>query len=267
MTVTFPPVPVRSRYRRLALAIGLPFVLLAIVWGALGVVSLVGRDSYQVSSTVIPASSRLTANVGSGNVTIAPSHDGQSRYRASVHYSLFRPNLHWRTSADRVVLSGQPLCLGWSACGVNLHLTVPAHRPIDTGSASGDVRVKDLTGSVNVHAGSGDVLANRLSGPLQLVDSSGDITGTALTSPRVQAKGTSGNIRLSFARPPERVQLHDSSGDITLAVPGNVSYFIDAKTSSGTTNIRVPQNPNAHRKITVRDISGDITVVPYPGSR
>lgn len=263
MSIAFSPDPPRPRARRLTLAIGLPLVLALIIWGAFGVVSLAGQDSYRIPPTALPGSGRLTASVGSGDVAISPSNDGRSSYHGVVHYSLFRPNLHWRTSTDQAVLSGQPICIGWGNCGVNLRLAVPANRPVNTKAGSGDIRVRDLTAAVEARTGSGDILASRLSGQLQAFNTSGQITGTQLTSKRVLARETSGDVTLAFSKPPTQVRATDSSGNITVAVPGNVAYYIVAKAGSGATSIRVPQNPSARRKIYLRDGSGNITVVPY----
>ena len=78
----------------------------------------------------------------------------------------------------------------------------------------------------------------------------------------MSASDGSGDIRLSFTRAPAKVEAHDSSGNITVVVPGGVAYRIVAEASSGTRTIDVPTNPASSHVIVLYDGSGDISVVP-----
>jgi hypothetical protein len=161
-----------------------------------------------------------------------------------------------------------PDCFWAGDCGAELTLAVPAGEAVRATSGSGDVSASNLTSALNLDAGSGDILLDHLSGPLVLSASSGDISGTYISATKVQAEDGSGDIDLSFTRPPDDVDLSDSSGDITVAVPANVSYSVVAKAPSGSTDIRVPTNPLSHNVIHLSAASGDISVVPSgPGGR
>jgi DUF4097 and DUF4098 domain-containing protein YvlB len=118
-----------------------------------------------------------------------------------------------------------------------------------------------LTGALNLNAGSGDITLDHLSGALILNAGSGDINGTSISATKVQANDSSGDVDLSFNRVPKDVDIDDGSGDITVAVPANVSYSVVAKASSGSTTIRVPTNPLSHNVIHLSAASGDISVV------
>lgn len=251
--------------RRWALAIGLPFVLVAIGFGALNYVSLVAEDSYRVPATTVPGTGEVTLGVGSGDVAVSPSRDRRSEYSGKVYYSLIKPKLHWQPSSDGAVLAGGPNCFWIGNCGVTLRLSVPPSRAVHASSGSGDVDVSGLTGAVRVGDGSGDVVADNLSGSVRLSDGSGNITGTGLASLRVRASDGSGNVRLSFTKPPEQVRVTDSSGNITVAVPAGVAYYVVAKASSGSTHVDVPQDSRSPRTIYLSDGSGNITVVPSRG--
>lgn len=248
----------------MALAIGLPFVFAAIGYGGLGFVSLVAHDHFRVPARSVPGTHKVTIGVGSGDVSVSPSHDGRSQFSGVVYYSLFRPKLHWRaTPAGVVHLSGGPICLGWAwDCGANLQLSIPPGRYVQASSGSGNVRAHDLSGSVKLSSGSGDVVAKTLSGPLTLYAGSGNITATGLSSPTVRASDGSGDVKLAFTKPPTQVRVGDSSGNITIALPANVAYYVVAHASSGSTNISVPQDPKSHRVVRLSDGSGNIKVVP-----
>jgi DUF4097 and DUF4098 domain-containing protein YvlB len=124
------------------------------------------------------------------------------------------------------------------------------------------VTASNLTGALDLGSGSGNVLLGHLSGPLVLNAGSGNISGTYISATKVQANDSSGNVDLSFNRAPKDVDIGDGSGDITVAVPANVSYSVVAKASSGSTNIGVPTNPLSHEVIHLSAASGDISVVP-----
>lgn len=255
------PIPL-TRSRRRALAIGLPFVLAAVGFGALNYVSLVGEDSYRVPPTAIPGTGTVTFGVGSGDITVSPRSDGRSEYSGMVYYSLIKPKLHWKTSSGGAFLAGGPNCFWIGNCGANLRLSVPPERPVHASSGSGDVEVSGLTGSVRVGDGSGDIVVNRLSGPLDLINSSGNIEASGLASRNVKANDDSGDVKLSFTKPPARVTVAVASGNITIVVPAGTTYYIVANVVSGSKHIEVETGPNSHHTMYLSDDSGDVNVLP-----
>ena len=83
------------------------------------------------------------------------------------------------------------------------------------------------------------------------------------------ASNNSGDITLTFAKVPRRVDVTDSFGNITLILPpGRTAYRVDARTSFGSQTVTVPQATSAPDVITATDNSGDITIanqqVPAP---
>ena len=102
----------------------------------------------------------------------------------------------------------------------------------------------------------------RASGALDLGSGSGDITGGGLSATSVNANVGSGDVDLSFTQPPAQVRVTASSGDVTVAVPANVSYAVDVSTSSGTPDVGVPTNSASHHVIHLTAGSGNVSVVP-----
>jgi len=252
---------VLSAGRRWALVLGLPFVLGAIGYGGLNFVALVGQDSYRLQPITAPISNKVSVGVGNGDITVVPSSGKRAVVSGVVHYSLFRPVVKWDHTATRTFLVG-PNCFWAGSCGAELTLAVPARDAVRATSGSGNVSARGLTGALDLDDGSGDIQLDYVSGPLVLSDSSGDITGTYISATRVQANDSSGDVDLSFTRPPDDVDVSDASGDITVAVPAKVSYSVVANADSGSTDIRVPTNPLSHNVIHLSDDSGDISVVP-----
>jgi hypothetical protein len=247
--------------RRWALLIGLPFVLAAIVDGGFQCVALVGQDSYRIAPIPAPVANKVSVGVGNGDITVVPGTGKRAVLSGVVNYSLFRPVVKWEHTASGTFLVG-PNCSWVGMCGAALTLATPAGEAVRATSGSGDVSARNLTGALDLEDSSGDIIVGYVSGPLVLSASSGDITGTNISATKVQANDSSGDVDLSFDRAPDDVDVSDASGDITVAVPANVSYSVVAKAYSGSSNINVPTNPLSHNVIHLSDDSGDISVVP-----
>ena len=71
----------------------------------------------------------------------------------------------------------------------------------------------------------------------------------------------SGDVTLTFTKVPDRVQVSDSSGNVTLVLPpGPTAYDVVASSSSGNTAVAVPRSSSSKHVITVTSGSGDVTV-------
>ncbi len=177
-----------------------------------------------------------------------------------VNYSLLRPHLSVTSTAAGVVLSG-PNCFWVGNCGAAITLAVPSGETVKASSGSGDVTATGLGGALSLSAGSGNITASRVSGALVLDDSSGDISATDVGSARARVYAGSGDVDLSFSRPPDEVTVTDSSGNITVAVPAGVAYNVTADASSGTDEVKVPTDPSSDRRLVLDAGSGNIQVV------
>jgi Putative adhesin len=265
--------------RWVALAIGTPLALLAIGWTALTAVAWAGLGSYRVNMAV-PLHERTAAvSVDSGDISVGPGPAGLLRVRGTVRYSLVRPPLHWQRSPSGIAFRSHcPVPTG--ECSFDYTVTVPAAGRSDVSTASGDVTAAGLTGTTVLNTSAGDIQAARISGSTTINDQSGDITvrtlsaaqvlimndsgnitGSGVSSRHLTAQDQSGDITVVFTKVPDRVQVSDLSGDITLVLPpGPTTYRVSASTSSGSTSINVPQSPTSPHVILATDQSGDITI-------
>lgn len=144
--------------------------------------------------------------------------------------------------------------------------------PVEATSGSGRTRVADVARGVTVEMGSGDVELTAVTGDLDVRTGSGsiDVTGSSLTlraetgSGRIQVEGTSGGAWI----------LDAGSGDVSIDLPDDAGFEVDARTDSGTVRIDrpVPVPDEARRgelrgvvgdggpRMTLRTGSGDITI-------
>jgi DUF4097 and DUF4098 domain-containing protein YvlB len=96
---------------------------------------------------------------------------------------------------------------------------------------------------------------------VRLSDGSGDIFVTGLAGTVVTSQNDSGDITLTFTKAPQRVDVTDGSGDITLVLPsGPATYQVHAHSASGDVSDTVNNRASSPNKIIASDGSGDITI-------
>jgi Putative adhesin len=287
--------------RRVILAIGVPIALAVIVIGAAGwasgAVTIFTRQvSYRVAVNVPAAGGHASVTVDSADVTVRSGTGDQIRVRGTLRGSLVRPTFSWRSTAAGLVLHGR--CrVPAGLCSQRYAITAPASLPVavtdssgnldarglrgtvtlsdssgDLGASglAGDIRLKDgsgnitasgLTGGIRLDNSSGDITVSGLTGGLRFQDDSGNVAVNGLAGTNVVGGNSSGDITLTFTKVPDRVQITDSSGNVTLVLPpGAAAYDVIASDSSGNSVIAVPRNSSSKHVIRVTNQSGDITV-------
>jgi hypothetical protein len=234
---------------------------------------------------------RTSVSTGTGTGT-----GDQIRAHGTLSGSLVRPTFSWQSTAAGLVLHSQ--CrVPAGVCSLRYAITAPAGLPIavtdssgklnasglrgtialsdssgDLGASglAGNIRLDDnsggitasgLAGNVRLDNSSGDIAVSGLTGDLRFQDNSGGIVVNGLAGTDVIGSDSSGDITLTFTKVPERVQITDSSGSVTLVLPpGGTAYDVNASAPSGSTVVTVPRNSSSKHVITVTDQSGDITI-------
>lgn len=146
-------------------------------------------------------------------------------------------------------VSGTALALAYACkpqlvCSVDYVITVP--RGVG-------VRATSRAGSVTLTSVSGAVTAQTFAGL---------ITATGLTSPSAVLKSGAGGVDATFATPPASVRASTDAGSITIAVPGSVTYKVNAHALVGLTAVTVHRSASAAHAITAHSDLGSITISP-----
>jgi hypothetical protein len=272
------PLPMTAG-RRVALVLGIPLALLAIGYVALTVVAFIGLGSYRVNLATPVAGRTAVASLNTGDVTVSPGPAGRLRVHGTLRYSLARPQVSWQRSASRIdIYSHCRVPAG--LCLLDYTVTVPAGVRSSVSDGSGDLVTSGLTGSFTLNDGSGNITAVGVSGTptisdqsgdisvsslsgtrAVIMDGSGDITGSGVASQVLTVTDQSGDITVTFTKVPDRVQISESSGDVTLVLPpGPTTYRVSASTSSGSSTISVPKSLTSSHLISVTNQSGDISI-------
>jgi hypothetical protein len=297
VSVPLPMTPARGAI----LAIGVPIALAVIVIGAAGwasgAVTIFTRQvTNRVALSVPVTGGHVSVTADNADVTLRSGTGNQIRVRGTLRGSLIRPTFSWRSTAAGLVLDSH--CrVPAGDCSLQYAITAPARLPVAVTDSSGNMHASGLRGTVTLSVSSGDLGASHLAGDIRLDDGSGNLAASGLagnirldsSSGDISASGVTGHVRfqddsgnvvinglagtdvvgssssgdvtLTFTKVPDRVQITDSSGNVTLVLPpGAAAYDVIASDSSGNSVIAVPRNSSSKHVIRVTNQSGDITV-------
>jgi hypothetical protein len=227
--------------------------------------------------TVADKVTKVIIDTGAGTTTVVGSTDAVITVHRTQRTRRTTPKL--TKTVDNGVLTLKADCpTGFmKSCAVDHRVTVPAHTAVEIHSSSGAVTVQRVQDPITVQTGSGSVQLNRPGGTVHVVTGSGDvevdggsdeltlqtgsgkITAERLTSPRVTGTSSSGPLDVAFEAAPDGVDLHTSSGAVTIQVPKG-TYQVDTTTSSGKVQVNGLDKGNSSRVIKATTASGDITL-------
>jgi len=135
------------------------------------------------------------------------------------------------------------------------------------------------TGSGNIHADdvASDVFANTGSGDIEVRQSNGGSVKAQTGSGNIRLHGVKGGLRADAGsgniqaegEPTADWRLGAGSGNITLKVPSQASFNIDARTSSGSLNVKHPvttQGTMARNHIQGKVGNGGVLLDVHTGS-
>lgn len=264
MTTAIAP-PRLSRSRRIALAIGLPLVVLAVVYTGLGLVGLVGRVTVQDDTSYALPGDRHLALQAHGTITVTAGDVAEVQVRRTSMYGITAPSTTANVTDRGVELAGD--CPWWNLfnCRISYDVVLPPDVSVDLYTGSGTIRVTGVDGAVAARTGSGSIHAEALGGSVALATGSGSVTAAAIDAESVRARSGSGSVRLALTGAPAEVDAHAGSGSIVIEVPrGSGPYRIDAATGSGSRTVEVRTDPSASAVLSAHAGSGNITIREAP---
>ncbi|HKD80479.1 MAG TPA: DUF4097 family beta strand repeat-containing protein [Candidatus Angelobacter sp.] len=227
--------------------------------------------------------------VQNGNtITIGKIEDRDLTRNISIDYDVTVPaqthsNLH-SGSGDLTIAGLQLPATGTTGSG---NVTVEhVTGEVRTRSGSGDVKINSVKGALYCETGSGNVHADDIAGDVVANTGSGNIEVRQNAGGSVKAQTGSGNIRLFGVKGGLRAQagsgdihaegeptsdwhLFAGSGNVTLKVPSQASFNIDARSSSGSLKVNHPftmQGSLSHNHIQGKVGNGGVLVDLQTGS-
>lgn len=212
-------------------------------------VSVPGYRASSVDLTLaVPEASAVTVNAGHGDVSVeglkknADVTDPQGDVKfdsigGDVHARMHDGDFSAHAIGGQVFLSGH-------AGDVTLS-EITGQATLD-GEFFGDTHLEDMGGAVHFHSSrttldipklngdltldSDDLSANGLSGPVRIVTRSKNIELTAVSGD-LHIEDSDGDVNVTAAAPLGNVEIANRTGDVTLTVPENASFSVNATTS------------------------------------
>jgi hypothetical protein len=223
-----------------------------------------------------------------GAVTIAATDSSTTSIQRTVYYHGDRPG-------STVSTSGEQLLLGpcGSECTVDYVIAVPrgsvvtGHNTdgtvslnglasVDVGTGTGDVRVADVPGRVQVQSTTGTVVLSSV-GPVQVRTSTGSIELSGVSG-QVDAEATTGSVIATGLHGPAQLRAttgkvsateqtavdldaEATTGSVTVTVPAG-DYRLSVTARLGRTRVAdgVHGDPDAAHQLTVRTGTGSATI-------
>lgn len=215
----------------------------------------------------VNGSVELEAFTGSGTIRIQTGDPGVVRVRGRVRCANFWTGLDAEDCVRRVEAappidqSGSAIRLGaleqrwpWGGVRIDFDVTVPADAYVRTHSASGDQIVDGLRGPLEASAASGDIRIKNVSGTVRVSTASGRIELDG-SKAAVLARAASGSITAMAIG--GDIEAHTSSGRVSVSQTAKGR----AEISSSSGNITVS---NAHGPLRLRTASGAVAVNGEP---
>ncbi|MET8084783.1 DUF4097 family beta strand repeat-containing protein [Micromonospora sp. NPDC005237] len=215
--------------------------------------------------------STIRVQGGSGDVIVrGGGAAGEARIKRVVRYQGGEPKARYEIKDSELVLDTD--C--GDRCSVSYEVTVPGGVTVqgESGSGdveltrvgavklrlgSGDVRISDVAGAIDVETGSGNIELSEARSAVRLRAGSGDITARRVGG-TTDAEAGSGNVVVELETAAS-ARLHASSGDVSLVVPAG-SYRVRSNTGSGDARITVTDDPAASLVLDGSAGSGDVSI-------
>ncbi|WP_371481660.1 hypothetical protein [Kitasatospora sp. NBC_00315] len=212
----------------------------------------------------------LVLDTGTAQVTVQPGPPGRVTVRRDLDWTLRKPVVSMLWEGDVLSVSVRcgslPVHLGDVGCDARIGIEVAPGTEVSGRSTSGSTEVRGLTGDVRLRTTSGAILLSGLGGQISARSTSGLIRGLALAGPQVQASTDSGELRLTFARPPDAVTASVGSGEMGIVVPPGSRYRISGHSVSGNRSIDPAlADPASPRSIDVAAGSGTVGIALADG--
>jgi Putative adhesin len=155
-----------------------------------------------------------------------------------------RPAMVRNLTGKKVTLEYE--CSGEPLCAVTYDIQVPRGLAVLVDADRGDIRLSSLAGSVEAMSGTGA------------------ITADGLSSREAAFVSVLGDISAVFTAAPTSVHAAGSAGDITIRVPGTVSYQVNIPPGNGKVTVSVPQSFVSRHVIAANSNEGNVVIAPSP---
>lgn len=197
-------------------------------------------NNYQVGQRV----DGLVVRVDAGSVQVrSAAGEAPPVVAEELNYDDEKPRTRHRVDGGVLYLTATCPSGGARRCWVDYTVTVEDSVDLTIETGAGDIVVDGNTRSVEASTEAGNVRASGLAGS-------------------ATASSEAGNVSLAFVSSPGHAEATSSAGDVTVRVPADVGYQVDARTGLGERAVEVPTSSGSQWFIRARTEVGDVSVLP-----
>ncbi|HVW35432.1 MAG TPA: DUF4097 family beta strand repeat-containing protein [Acidimicrobiia bacterium] len=264
-----PPSPLPTGGRRGLFAAGLVLTVMAVAFTGLVLVNRMARQTVSEKHVYDFTGSTLSIDLALGDVQIVPGDSGEITVSRRLTYGLRRPAVEERIDGDTFRVTDRN-CTADTLfpCQVKWLLQIPRDLFVEVRTVEGSIRTSGLSGTVKLTSESGDVSAVTPSGPLVTLRSrTGDVSAINVNSPQVVATSDTSPVQLTFRTAPSLVVGRSQRGPVGVLLPdSDDTYKITVSSQEGSKTVTAHNDDNAKRKVDIRSVTGDVSVLQSPES-
>ncbi|MFI6639929.1 DUF4097 family beta strand repeat-containing protein [Streptomyces sp. NPDC050504] len=170
------------------------------------------------------------------------------------------PEASWKLEGDKLTLRVK--CSGVAAnCDSRHEVKVPRGIAVTVDNDNGSVNASGFATPLKVRSDNGSVTVSDSSGALDLGSSNGSVTAKNVTSKSVDADSDNGEVKLSLASVPNRIDVRSDNGSVVIDLPNTpTSYKVTARSDNGDTRIDVPKSDSSRHTVKAVSDNGEVTV-------
>lgn len=125
----------------------------------------------------------------------------------------------------------------------------------------GRIQVTGGAGTLEATTGHGRVAVTDRAGPLALQTDHGRVEVARVDAQTISLRTGHGRVEVDTTTSPSLLQARTDHGRMTITVPDDGSPYAVATDTSGSTNVEVPTDPSAERRLELSTGHGDIDVL------
>lgn len=243
--------------RRYGIAISVALILGGVWWA----VTDLTEDTHTSEQSYSLAGTALTIEARSADVEIRSGDSDEVTVTQRFRRNVFGSDPKDKYREGKLEIGGGSCGFLALGCDTSYVVVVPRTAKVTAHSNSGELKASDLSAGADLKVSSGSIEVHRIGTELRMASSSGDVEAFDVDAGTVSAVSSSGNVELTFTRPPNDVEARTSSGDVLIEVPkGAETYQVIMDTSSGEESTSVEADPKSDRTVRGKSSSGDVSI-------
>nr|WP_307798447.1 DUF4097 family beta strand repeat-containing protein [Streptomyces beijiangensis] len=149
-----------------------------------------------------------------------------------------------------------------SSCEARHQIKVPRGVAVTVRDDNGGVTATGFSTALKLRSDNGRVTVRDSSGTLDLDSDNGKVVAEGITSKDVVAGSDNGEVRLTLAAVPDRVETSSNNGSVEIALPqqAGIAYKVSTKTSNGDVHVSVPRSDTSAHVVRATSDNGEVTV-------